>query len=1298
MENAKDLEKVKEKSNNSINSAQLEQKAYMDSLKGKINALKETWKGLTMDLANTDFLKGMIGGATGVLNVVKKLVDTFGALPSILASVTAGFMLFSDKFRKRIEENVWGMDKLKGKFDEMIKKRQDKIIDIQGERNADGTIKQAGAIDKLSQSYKNGEKSVISYGTSMIALQGKLAATKVAMIATRGAALLLESALSFGIALIASFVIEKAIEGFSKLQKSIHMTKSQLADFNAEYIKNADASSKQINEAENNLSKMEKIKQQMADTKNEQERAELQKQLIDLQRQMADTFPETYTGLDKEGKKLATNNEIIRQQIDLKKEAARTDALDFFKKNKSLEKDLQGYKKQVKEFKDLQKDLENGETVKAISKTGNGRAVAWARQGTDDLKKMQKEMSDTAQKAEGLRQAIQAYRSAGKTDYDINNIAGFNAVGALKDYENSLKDVNKSSEEAKGGTNDFGNGLMDLQDKAEQTEKQIKSLKDAFDGFASEEKVIKDAMDEFQKTGKLSEDMISKILGTNDNKLIASLGDANSMLSVMKGRLRDVGKEKINAYHSAVDEAVIAQQRENSVAAQGANNRSQIAQDEANNKNSTYNDDVNNQTTAEDNKTQNAAVGANNRSGITNNEINNKSGSYATDVGNHSNAEGTKGQNAASTSDFIFARYNNLVNGLGVGYGTDVTNHGNAGDAKGEKTSGVVNSIVGMHDQMANNLSGVYGTDVTNYSNALSSKLSATSQFVSQTMRMYNSLKPGQEMKIGDTKVYSAGDPRGIWLLADAEAHRQEKEREKVGPLRDGGGGFTPIQGDSSYTPISSNYSPRSSGGGRRSSYKPKKSSYKPSKSSSGGGGKGSSGKSSSSTNSVNIEDIDEKIDRYKSLQDALNDVNNALDENATREELANNKDRIKYINNEIGLYRKKKNAIDDIIGAKQKEARELERQLNSKGLHAHNGDIDNYTKALEDAKARVNRMANTDKSKEKAKKDFKELEDAANRYFELTSSELPKLKKEWIEVDKAIKDSRKKFIDMMADTERQVTEVIKNEIENRKKAWEKETDKRREEVQKQKDLYDNKNKNEDFEEELAEKQKKLHEINSKIESVRRDLSAEGQSKLKDYLKEQEDAQKDLNKFIRDKQREDADKAFDDQMDKIDKIKDEKEKALDENYTDDKIAELAKGMIQKGFVEIEGHVIKLRDAISGYYKDQGELFADSSLKMQEFIDKLEATKNLYSELNKMNKDLGVQDINRINNAGRTVIEMPKIPVPISMMAMPASKNIDIKSDLHIGTLNESKPEDVRKMLDENNRELMKKIREENGIY
>lgn len=1296
MENSRDLEKVKEKSNSSTNSALLEQKAYMDSLKGKINALKETWKGLTMDLANTDFLKGMIGGATGVLNVVKKLINTFGALPSILAGVVSGFMLFSDKFKKKIEENIWGMDKLKGKFDEMIKKRQNKIIDIQGEKNADGTIKQAGAIDKLSQSYKNGGKSVINYSASMVALQGKLAATKVAMIATRGAALLLETTLTAGIALIASFAIEKLIEGFSSLQKFIHMTKNQLADFNTEYIKNADASSKQINEAENNLSKMEKIKQQMADTKDEQKRAELQKQLIELQKELADQFPETVTGLSKEGDKLATNNEIIRQQIDLKKDAARTDALDFFKKNKNIEKDLQDYKKQVKEFKDVQKDLENGETVRTVSKAGNGRAIAWARQGTDDLKKMQKEMADTAQKAEGLRQAIQAYRSAGKTDYEINNIAGFDAVNTLKEYENSLKDVNKSSEEAKGGSKEFSDGLLDVEEQAKETEKQIKKLKDQFDGFASEEKVIKDAMDEFQKTGKLSEDMISKILGTNDNKLIASLGDANSMLSVMKGRLKDVGKEKINAYHNAVDEAVIAQQIENSVAAQGANNRSQITQDEANNKNNTYNDDINNQGNAENNKTQNAANSSENRSGITNNEINNKSGAYATDVENHGGAEDIKGQNAVLTSDFIFARYNKLVNGLGLGYGTDVTNHGNAGDAKGEKTSGVVNSIVGMHGQMANNLSGVYGTDVTNYNNALTSKLSATSQFVSQTMRMYNSLKPGQEMKIGGLKVYGGlGNPRDLAFLADVEAHRQEKE--KVGPLIDGGGGFTAMQGDSSYTPISSNYSPKSSGGGRKSSYSPKKSSYKPS-GGSGGSGKGSSGKGSSSANSVNIEDIDEKIDRYKTLQDALNDVNNALDENASREELANNKDRIKYINNEVGLYRKKKNAIDDLIGAKQKEARELENQLNSKGLHAHNGDIDNYTKALEDAKARVNRMANTDKSKEKAKKDFKELEEAANRYFELTSSELPKLKKEWIDVDKEIKDSRKKFIDMMADTERQVTEVIKNEIENRKKSWEKETDKRREEVQKQKDLYDNQNKDEDFEEELAEKQKKLHEINSKIESVRRDLSAEGQGKLKDYLKEQEDAQKDFNKFIRDKQREDADKAFDDQMDKIDKIKDEKEKALDDNYTDDKIAELAKGMIQKGFVEIEGHVIKLRDAISGYYKDQGELFADSSLKMQEFIDKLEATKNLYSELNKMNKDLGVQDINRINNAGRTVIEMPKIPVPISMMAMPASKNIDIKSDLHIGTLNEGKPEDVRKMLNENNRELMKKIREENGIY
>ena len=54
---------------------------------------------------------------------------------------------------------------------------------------------------------------------------------------------------------------------------------------------------------------------------------------------------------------------------------------------------------------------------------------------------------------------------------------------------------------------------------------------------------------------------------------------------------------------------------------------------------------------------------------------------------------------------------------------------------------------------------------------------------------------------------------------------------------------------------------------------------------------------------------------------------------------------------------------------------------------------------------------------------------------------------------------------------------------------------------------------------------------------------------------------------------------------------------------------MVKSLIQTGSVELEGQVIKLNDAIKEYYKEQGDVYADSSKKMQDFIDKLELTKS-----------------------------------------------------------------------------------------
>ncbi|MEG2792946.1 MAG: phage tail tape measure protein, partial [Bacilli bacterium] len=881
MDQAKQLEEIKKTSMGSAGSAMAEEKAYMDSLKGRINALKENWKGLTMQLSNTSFLKNIISGANSILTAIRKIIDTFGVLPTLIGGITGAMVLFNDKFREKLENNILLLKKINNKFNDISKSFRDKARGITGFDDGKGD-KIIGQFETLKNAFDSGEKSAIRYGASMVGLQAKLFAVKGAMVAAKVAAITLEAALTAGISLIASFVIEKAVEGFSALQKSIHMTREQLSEFNAEYIKNSSNSLKEIDNAERGLSKIQALKKEMNETSDGERRASLQKQLIELQREMVDTFPATASGLDSEGKKIATNNELIKAQINLKKEEARTSALNFFKKNKNTISELEGYKKQLDEVKKLQNDLENGKDFGKVQYRG---AAAWAKRSVKDLEDMQKKMSETAQKAEGLRQAIQAYHAVGKTDTEINAIAGYNAVGALKSYDDALKEMSKSSESATSSSNGMNTALELVGENAENAAQKIKDLATNFGSLTGKLGVAKKALEEFQNKGRLSADTIQSIFNTGDTKLIASLGDASHFAQNLRGIIKNYSGEQKQAFNDEVNQARRMEYNKTNSAIKGSATRNSVTRNEVGNNKNAYNNDVGNfgnseiakanassqsvnnrvsneangsqlfagvygkdianQANAEAIKSNNTAQGVGARTGTEAVGCWNLSGLYGADTSNHASAQGIKTSNSAQSSDQRFGIENNATTNFAGLYGTDVNNHSGAQGTKVSNTGSAVNSIGSKHTGLVDSLGRVYGTDVENWSKAMNSKLEATSNFVGQAAQMLSSLSSVQTVEIGGfgsgMKANKFTDPRLGGLMMDAAKHMGRDPMAGYKALVD------TSNVNSGYSPVSSGgYSPQSSdfvgfdndsggGSGGGSSYKPKK--Y----SGSGGSGGGSS-------------------------------------------------------------------------------------------------------------------------------------------------------------------------------------------------------------------------------------------------------------------------------------------------------------------------------------------------------------------------------------------------------------------------------------------------------------------------
>lgn len=1078
--------------------------------------------------------------------------------------------------------------------------------------------------------------SLGTYANKIVIAEGKMIGFKIAAVSARLATLALESALSFGLGAI----ITLAVEGLTKLAGKFITTKSELREFNQDIANSFNNNIEDIKKSEGLVDKINNTKIQISNTSDTQKQNELKKQLLDYEKQLADVLPNAATEFDNEGNAIATNTKLIQDNINQKKQAAKDEVGDFIEKNKKFKEHVDEY---IKDQKRLQ---ENQLKLRQIQDSNKGKKWYERTENTTALekgiKKAKEEVKDYSAEINNLIKMKKGLESSGVSQSDITNIIGQDNLEALDQYNQYLQQTQSSADSVKPSIDQLAEGIENTGYDAKEAEKELKALSDAFSGLRGEVDVLDKAMDEFKKNGQLSADTIERIFATKDPRLISLLGDQNHFMENSIALEKELKEERENAYTQEIAQAQYM---------------------------------VQNGIQAENDKTQVAASGSNDRINITNQETQAKMSNYSNDTNAHANSEGTKVANAESGANARTDATANETNQKANMYGQDAQNHGQLEGTKVDNTAkasdAMLNTNSQMFDQLGNNL---YGQDANNYENLMNKKLEATKNFASESQKILVKILGSWEQyqyTMADAKVeVESGE-----FLDEDKLNADIAKLKAIDELKN-------KQVDFGYNPVKVDYSPKTSSGH------------------SGHKGSGGKGKGSKNGEHVDIKDIEDKIDAYKSLTDAIDDVNNELEITKTLEENAQGVNKLQYMNKEINLYKQKKDAINNLIAAKQNEGRYLEGVLKNNGFNVSNGNISNYYDRLKQIEDEVNAMDNSNKAKEEAIKNFKDLKEKADKYFEITSKELPKLNNEWYALAKTIKEVSEKQVKLMGDTEREMTNVVKNQVEERKKALEDETSKVKEELKKQRDEYNKKYDDENFEKNLKEKQDKLNKLNAQIDSVRRDISSEGQSKLKDLLKQKDDLEKELNNFIRDRQKDQGNKAFDEQMDKIDKHKDEKIKEMEKTYTDEKIAELAKGMIQKGFVEIEGHVIKLRDALNDYYKKNGEVFADSSLKMQEYIDNLELTKKLYGELTSINNNLGVSSSNiRYNNGNNVVQAIPKVA---SFMTIPQGSkkaNININTHLNVGSVNNgTTTEDIKSMLDERDKKIINEINEQLHTY
>lgn len=377
---------------------------------------------------------------------------------------------------------------------------------------------------------------------------------------------------------------------------------------------------------------------------------------------------------------------------------------------------------------------------------------------------------------------------------------------------------------------------------------------------------------------------------------------------------------------------------------------------------------------------------------------------------------------------------------------------------------------------------------------------------------------------------------------------------------------------------------------------------------------------SGSSKKKSEVSDLELKIDRYYKLNNVINKLNSTLDIYKSQLDYATGKKYVDLINAELNVYKQQQQAIQNKISEMKREQSEQKRLLQQNGFIFDSvGNITNATQRLQQLQNSAN--AKSGDAKEKAKKQVESISDALKNYADLTFDSIPQMEKEWQDLSNTIKDTKKEMTKLVSEQEEKVYDLIKYKLE---KLVNDET----------KALNDLKNKlnkewtNEDYQDELDEKQNNLADLYSQMQEALRS----GNTMLAENLrKEYEEAQKELNNLIKEQDRNDITDKIDDKIEGWDD-------ALEEALSPENVNKLIEQALKTGYIQIGDEIINVQDAMNEMIKETTVGFQTAGNAMKEYIDNLKTVAEIYKSIQGINADLGITIDKDFNNKNRILNE------------------------------------------------------------
>ena len=518
-----------------------------------------------------------------------------------------------------------------------------------------------------------------------------------------------------------------------------------------------------------------------------------------------------------------------------------------------------------------------------------------------------------------------------------------------------------------------------------------------------------------------------------------------------------------------------------------------------------------------------------------------------------------------------------FVDKQGNAYSIDLKNYTTLAELKDKLTEDLGEGVATFITNFVSGQSQGYSTDLENTSKWAKSKAQTMQKLNTQILKLSaNAEKAMQVIASAEYTGMTAGDAeaekRYIMIMKQIEAAKKQYEE---------------IETEfSEYNPNFTKYTPTFGTGGSSS---------------------GSPGDSSSSSNNKEIDDIEVTCDWYLKLNNAIDDNNRLLEQNRNLQEHANGTDKIRLMKQEVELMKQQAQAQQNLIDAYFVEVNQAKDFLKSKGfLFDAQNNLINSTDRLIALKQQANKLSGSEK--EYAIAMIELIEENIKRFTELTNSTIPVLQGEIEELNNSIKDVYQDQLDLVADTEKEIYDVIEYYANKTKET---KLNAIEEQIDKLNELYDL----EDREDDLAEKQNNLADIKNQMDLYENAQDSTGKAKYQELKAEYDELLKELNTTIRDNQKDSI-------VDSLEAQKENLEKEYEDALSPENVNKIISDAMKNGYIQLGDEVLDLNSATTQYLAETTVGTQNLISANTELLNSYLSVKDILKDISTLNANLG----------------------------------------------------------------------------